>query len=482
MSDETILFNIKEGVATIMLNRPSSLNAFNDQMIRETLVAVRESARDASVRVIVITGSGRAFSSGADISGRGGQPPQDRYDYYTNARFAQFQGHDFYLYWYELTWDDDLDSDIVCEFQGMPYFDITELGESYVCCAWKERACYTFDRWGAYIYVSAAGYPMVLNGNDFGILKAGDGRSNRIVGMRRFHNELMVWQEEKGVEGGCVTLFEGYSPETFGKIVLSSQVGGMNAKSMVIVDGVLTSTRTDETIKTIAFWLSRYGVMASDGRTVQVISDDIQNYFDPKEPECIRNGYEHAHWLNYDSSDNVLRIGLVSGDGATEPNVFPVLDLVDKTWSFDTPEQEIGCMTEVSAGSGDIEIIQVGGGVDDGTVYRLNNGTKDVTTAIDAYADIELGYQSLIIALTEIVMRFKGQQSGSMSISVLQNGVSVFSIPLSMVPDRPTEEFVRHRFSLNVTDHQITLRISNGNRDDDFHLIDFGITSYAQPD
>lgn len=394
----------------------------------------------------------------------------------------QFQGGDFYLYWYELTWDTALDADMILEFQGMPYFDVTELGQSYCCVAWKERACYTFDRFGAYIYVAASGYPQVLNGFDFGILKAGDGRSNRVVWMRRFHNELMVAQEEKGVEGGCITLFEGYSPETFGKLVLSSQVGGMNNKSVVIVDGVLTSTRTDETIKTIAFWISRYGVMASDGRTVQVISDDIQNYFDPKEPEYIRRGYEDKHWLNYDSSDNVLRLGLVSGDGATEPNVFPVFDLVDKTWSFDTPEQEIGCMTEVSAGSGDIEVLQVGGGVDDGRVYRLNDGRKDVDTAIYSYADIELGHQGALISLVEMMLRFKAEEYGEMSFQIYQNGILIFTIALGLLPDIPAEEFVRHRLPTLVDGHQITIRISNGNRDDDFEMIDWGTRAFIQPD
>jgi 2-(1,2-epoxy-1,2-dihydrophenyl)acetyl-CoA isomerase len=67
MSDETILFDVNDGVATVTLNRPTSLNAFNDQMIEEAFVAVRQSGRDAAVRAIVITGAGRAFSSGQDL-------------------------------------------------------------------------------------------------------------------------------------------------------------------------------------------------------------------------------------------------------------------------------------------------------------------------------------------------------------------------------------------------------------------------------
>jgi len=115
--------------------------------------------------------------------------------------------------------------------------------------------------------------PLVLNGDDFGIIEAGDGRNNRWTSARQFHNELLVWQEERGREGGCLTLFEGDEPKNFGKLLLSSKLGAANAKSTVVVDGVLTSTRTDEVVKTMAFWISRYGVCATDGRTCTIFSD-----------------------------------------------------------------------------------------------------------------------------------------------------------------------------------------------------------------
>jgi 2-(1,2-epoxy-1,2-dihydrophenyl)acetyl-CoA isomerase len=76
VSYETILFDVADGIAAITLNRPASLNAFNDQMIRETSDAFKQCGRDKSVRCIIITGSGRAFSSGqdlADVSQREGQ-------------------------------------------------------------------------------------------------------------------------------------------------------------------------------------------------------------------------------------------------------------------------------------------------------------------------------------------------------------------------------------------------------------------------
>lgn len=68
MAYETIRYELDEGVATITLNRPQRLNAFNGEMIRETTAAVREAGRDAGVRCLVLTGEGRAFSSGQDLA------------------------------------------------------------------------------------------------------------------------------------------------------------------------------------------------------------------------------------------------------------------------------------------------------------------------------------------------------------------------------------------------------------------------------
>ncbi len=68
MTYETILHDVTDGVATITLNRPSKLNAFNDSMIAETTDALKAAGRDAAVRCVVITGAGRGFSSGQDLS------------------------------------------------------------------------------------------------------------------------------------------------------------------------------------------------------------------------------------------------------------------------------------------------------------------------------------------------------------------------------------------------------------------------------
>ncbi len=68
MSYETILFDQADGVATLTLNRPETLNAFNDTMLRECIDAFKRCAREPNVRCVVVTGSGRGFSSGQDLA------------------------------------------------------------------------------------------------------------------------------------------------------------------------------------------------------------------------------------------------------------------------------------------------------------------------------------------------------------------------------------------------------------------------------
>ncbi|MBA7610837.1 Short-chain-enoyl-CoA hydratase [subsurface metagenome] len=68
MNYNTLILTQEEGVATLTLNRPDKLNAWNDELETETLQVLDKIRRDKKVRVLVITGAGRAFSSGADLS------------------------------------------------------------------------------------------------------------------------------------------------------------------------------------------------------------------------------------------------------------------------------------------------------------------------------------------------------------------------------------------------------------------------------
>src|SRR3954462_13107811 len=73
MEYQTILWTVEEGVGTLTLNRPQVLNAMNKQTTDEIQDALKQAERNKAVRCLVITGAGRAFSSGEDLkAGEGG--------------------------------------------------------------------------------------------------------------------------------------------------------------------------------------------------------------------------------------------------------------------------------------------------------------------------------------------------------------------------------------------------------------------------
>lgn len=72
MSYEQIRYEVSDRVLTLTLNRPERLNAFTATMARELIEAFDQADADDAVRVIVITGEGRAFCAGADLGAGGG--------------------------------------------------------------------------------------------------------------------------------------------------------------------------------------------------------------------------------------------------------------------------------------------------------------------------------------------------------------------------------------------------------------------------
>jgi len=68
---ETILYAVEDGIATITLNRPDRLNAFTNQMMLDMIAAFDATDADDAVRVVIVTGAGRGFCAGADLSGGG---------------------------------------------------------------------------------------------------------------------------------------------------------------------------------------------------------------------------------------------------------------------------------------------------------------------------------------------------------------------------------------------------------------------------
>src|SRR4030043_44480 len=83
MSFETIIIEKKEQIGTITLNRPQKFNTFNTQLAEELNVALRQLDEDAEVRVIIIKGSGKVFSTGIDVSEFHGKTPSEYHKWLT---------------------------------------------------------------------------------------------------------------------------------------------------------------------------------------------------------------------------------------------------------------------------------------------------------------------------------------------------------------------------------------------------------------
>ena len=70
MDYESIQCNLDDRILTMVLNRPDKLNAVTNKMLKEMTDAFNQADRDDQVRVVIVTGAGRAFSAGADLSNR----------------------------------------------------------------------------------------------------------------------------------------------------------------------------------------------------------------------------------------------------------------------------------------------------------------------------------------------------------------------------------------------------------------------------
>lgn len=71
MEFQDITYDVSDGIATIMLHRPDKMNAFTGRMMHEIISALDQTDADDDVKVVIFTGSGRAYCAGADLSSGG---------------------------------------------------------------------------------------------------------------------------------------------------------------------------------------------------------------------------------------------------------------------------------------------------------------------------------------------------------------------------------------------------------------------------
>ena len=91
MAYQSISFEIRDdGIATMTLNRPNRLNCFDQNMFKEWQEVIEQVAYDDKIRVLIITGAGRAFSSGVDLSILGSDKSQSAFRFYYRKNHTGF--------------------------------------------------------------------------------------------------------------------------------------------------------------------------------------------------------------------------------------------------------------------------------------------------------------------------------------------------------------------------------------------------------
>ena len=142
--------------------------------------------------------------------------------------------------------------------------------------------------------------------------------------------------------------------------------------------------------------------------------------------------------------------------------------------------QALTCMTEVEAASGNLPILQYGGGTDDGAIYRLNTGTNDIdiantTIPIDAYIRMELGIEGVILLLRHLILRMKSQTAGDCTVTPYRNNVAGSdTLTLSMIAENTSEAARRHRVGMDVQGQQMSLKFQNNVASQELYLLDAG--------
>jgi len=82
MSYKNIIFEEEDGVATITLNRTASFNAFDSEMAKELVNAIEKCVKNVRIKVLIITGAGKAFCAGGDLKAAKEWPGDNRGDFF----------------------------------------------------------------------------------------------------------------------------------------------------------------------------------------------------------------------------------------------------------------------------------------------------------------------------------------------------------------------------------------------------------------
>jgi hypothetical protein len=150
-------------------------------------------------------------------------------------------------------------------------------------------------------------------------------------------------------------------------------------------------------------------------------------------------------WLSYDSTENVIKMGIVSGSSATTCNKFFVYDLTDGQWYEDVYATSLSVAKEIESGSGQFFTRFISAGSTTGFVYLMNDGTTDDGTTIVSKLTWEFNNGAYFISIDEFLTRMKVSAAQVYTLTAEENDVQVFSESGSLTAYAPSETMIRNR-------------------------------------
>ncbi len=220
---------------------------------------------------------------------------------------------------------------------------------------------------------SAYENPDSLNGSDSGYLYFGD--NSKIVAAAPLYNLYRTGSVEQLIVAKANEIYRlvGSGPETWQKYRMEGNTGCVAPLSMVTCGGTETS---DGTKRNVVIFQSDYGVHATDGATIDLISKDIACYFDQHDSRCIPADRLDDSVGNYNPDLNTYTLLISSGAGQTTHNVELEYSLSNKEWTKLYRENGSGAnpLQTIFAVHTTEGKAYTYGATNEGYMYRLENG------------------------------------------------------------------------------------------------------------
>jgi hypothetical protein len=289
------------------------------------------------------------------------------------------------LYYYKLGWSAALDASVdMFHVKGIP---APQPLKAYSFPGEFQGRALLFDEKSnernKLIY-SAYNAPDIWNGSDSGALYFGG--DDKIVAAATIYNvyrttgieQLLVFKANE-----TYRLF-GDGPDNWEQQQMSGNVGATAALSVAVADIAAISIDTQ---RHVVIWQGAAGVYMSDGATIELISHDIANYWDPNSSDFIPTNRQDDSFGWYDPILQAYKLLISSGSGQTTHNVELEYSLLHQEWtkiyrkngSGANPLQAGFVVTDTDGSNYSYGV------TDEGKMYYLNNGNNWNGTAIDQY-------------------------------------------------------------------------------------------------